>query len=97
MIREVERVYIRDNGKLAGGGAVLGAIGRRARQHHRQGRRPQGGYRGGAHGGFAGNAIERNNGDNGGRLAWQFGVRMPDDGRYTVTQWDNGDLRPATA
>ena len=95
VIREVGRVYVRDNA-TSGGGAVLGAIiggvlgstvgGGRGRTAATVG--------GAVAGGFAGNAIERNSNDHGGREAWQFTVRL-DDGRWaTVTQWDNGNLRP---
>jgi outer membrane lipoprotein SlyB len=95
VIDDVSRVYVREN-STTGGGAVLGAIiggvlgstvgrgdGRRAAT-----------VAGAVAGGFAGNAIERNGNDRGDREAWQFHVRL-DNGQWaTVTQWDNGDLRP---
>lgn len=95
VIREVERVYVNDN-STTGGGAVIGAIiggvlG--STLGHGRGRTATT-VAGAVAGGFAGNAVERNNNNGGGREAWQFRVRM-DDGRWaTVTQWDNGDLRP---
>lgn len=95
VIREVDRVYVRDNA-TSGGGAVLGAIiggvlG--STIGHGDGRKAAT-VAGAVAGGFAGNSIERNNNEGGGREAWQFRVHL-DDGRWaTVTQWDNGDLRP---
>lgn len=94
VVREIERVYIRDNA-TSGGGAVLGAIiGGILGNQIGHGRGRTAATVGGAvAGGFAGNAIERNS-SGGGREAWQFTVRL-DDGRWaTVTQWDNGNLRP---
>ncbi len=95
VIRDVGRVYVRDN-STGGGGAVLGAIIGGVLGNtlgHGRGRTATT-VAGAVAGGFAGNAIERNSGDNGGREAWQFRVQL-DDGRWaTVTQWDNGDLRP---
>lgn len=95
VIREVERVYVREN-STSGGGAVLGAIigGVLGNTIGKGDGRKAATVAGAVAGGFAGNAIERNGGDRGGREAWQFRVRL-DDGRWaTVTQWDNGDLRP---
>lgn len=95
VIREVGRVYVRDNA-TSGGGAVIGAIIGGVLGNtlgHGRGRVATT-TAGAVAGGFAGNAIERNSNDGGGREAWQFTVRM-DDGRWaTVTQWDNGGLRP---
>lgn len=95
VIKDVGRVYVRDNA-TSGGGAVLGAIiGGVLGNTLGHGRGRTATTVGGAVvGGFAGNAIERNSNDQGGREAWQFSVRL-DDGRWaTVTQWDNGNLRP---
>ena len=94
VIKEVGRVYVRDNA-TSGGGAVLGAIvGGVLGSTIGHGRGRTAATVGGAvAGGFAGNAIE-GNANGGGREAWQFTVRL-DDGRWaTVTQWDNGNLRP---
>lgn len=95
VIREVDRVYVRDNA-TTGGGAVLGAIIGGVLGNtlgHGRGRTATT-VAGAVAGGFAGNAIERNQNDGGGREAWQFGVAL-DDGRWaTVTQWDSEGLRP---
>lgn len=95
VIREVDRVYVRDN-STSGGGAVLGAIigGVLGSTVGKGDGRTAATVAGAVAGGFAGNAVERHGNDGGGREAWQFRVRL-DDGRWaTVTQWDNGDLRP---
>ncbi|NCT68438.1 MAG: glycine zipper 2TM domain-containing protein [Rhodanobacteraceae bacterium] len=95
VIRDVGRVYVRDNA-TSGGGAVLGAViggvlG--STLGHGRGRTATT-VAGAVAGGFAGNAIERNQNGGGGREAWQFNVQL-DDGRWaTVTQWSNDDLRP---
>ena len=95
VIRDVGRVYVRDNA-TTGGGAVLGAViggvlG--STLGHGRGRTATT-VAGAVAGGFAGNAIERNQNSGGGREAWQFSVQL-DDGRWaTVTQWSNDDLRP---
>lgn len=96
VIRDVERVYVREN-STTGGGAVLGAIIGGVLGNtlgHGRGRTATT-VVGAVAGGVAGNAIERNsNGGPGDRPAWQFNVRL-DDGRWaTVTQWNNDDLRP---
>lgn len=95
VIREVDRVYVREN-STGGGGAVLGAIIGGVLGNtvgHGRGRTATT-VAGAVAGGFAGNAIERNSNDGGDRPAWRFGVKL-DDGRWaTVTQWDNNDLRP---
>lgn len=96
VIREVGRVYVREN-STSGGGAVIGAIigGVLGSTVGRGDGRTAATVAGAVAGGFAGNAIERDsNGHGGGREAWQFQVRL-DNGRWaTVTQWDNDDLRP---
>ena len=95
VIRDVGRVYVRDNA-TGGGGAVLGAIIGGVLGNtlgHGRGRTATT-VAGAVAGGFAGNAIERNNNDGGGRPAWQFNVKL-DNGQWaTVTQWNNDDLRP---
>lgn len=94
VIRDVGRVYVRNN-STSGGGAVLGAIiGGVIGSTIGSGNGRTAATVGGAvAGGFAGNAIERS-GDQGAREAWQFNVNL-DNGRWaTVTQWDNNDLRP---
>lgn len=95
IIREVGRVYVRDNA-TSGGGAVLGAIigGVLGSTIGHGDGRTAATVGGAVAGGFAGNAIERNSNDGGGRPAWQFTVRL-DNGRWArVTQWDNDGLRP---
>ncbi len=96
VVREVGRVYVREN-STSGGGAVLGAIigGVLGSTIGRGDGRTAATVAGAVAGGFAGNAIERDsNGRGSDREAWQFQVRL-DDGRWaTVTQWDNDDLRP---
>jgi outer membrane lipoprotein SlyB len=95
VIKEVGRVYVREN-STGGGGAVLGAIigGVLGSTIGKGDGRTAATVAGAVAGGFAGNAIERNSNDRGDREAWQFQVRL-DDGRWaTVTQWDNNDLRP---
>lgn len=95
VVREVGRVYVRENG-TSGGGAVLGAIigGVLGSTVGRGDGRTAATVAGAVAGGFAGNAIERNSNDRGDREAWQFQVEL-DNGRWaTVTQWDNNDLRP---
>ena len=95
VIRDVGRVYVRDNA-TSGGGAVLGAIigGVLGSTIGKGDGRTAATVAGAVAGGFAGNAIERDSNDRGDREAWQFQVRL-DDGRWaTVTQWDNNDLRP---
>lgn len=96
VIKDVGRVYVREN-STSGGGAVLGAIigGVLGSTIGRGNGRTATTVAGAVAGGFAGNAIERNeNGGGGDRPAWQFHVRL-DDGRWaTVTQWNNDDLRP---
>lgn len=95
VIKDVGRVYVRDNA-TTGGGAVIGAIvGGVLGSTLGHGRGRTATTVGGAvAGGFAGNAIERNSNSGGGREAWQFQVLL-DDGRWaTVTQWNNDDLRP---
>lgn len=96
VVREVGRVYVRENG-TSGGGAVLGAIigGVLGSTIGRGDGRTAATVAGAVAGGFAGNAIERDaNGQYGDREAWQFQVQL-DNGRWaTVTQWDHGDLRP---
>jgi outer membrane lipoprotein SlyB len=96
VVREVGRVYVREN-STGGGGAVLGAIigGVLGSTIGHGDGRTAATVAGAVAGGFAGNAIERDsNGRGGDREAWQFQVRL-DDGRWaTITQWDNDDLRP---
>ncbi|HEX7768983.1 MAG TPA: glycine zipper 2TM domain-containing protein [Dokdonella sp.] len=96
VIREVDRVYVDDNG-TSGGGAVIGAIigGVLGSTIGKGDGRTAATVGGAVAGGFAGNAIERNqNRGYGGREAWQFTVRL-DNGRWArVTQWDAYDLRP---
>lgn len=95
VIRDVGRVYVREN-STTGGGAVLGAIigGVLGSTIGKGNGRTAATVGGAVAGGFAGNAIERNQNDRGDREAWQFHVKL-DDGRWaTVTQWDNDDLRP---
>lgn len=95
VIRDVGRVYARDNA-TSGGGAVIGAIigGVLGSTIGKGDGRTAATVGGAVAGGFAGNAIERNQNRGGGREAWQFTVRL-DNGRWaTVTQWDNDDLRP---
>lgn len=95
VIRDVDRVYVREN-STGGGGAVLGAIigGVLGSTIGKGNGRTAATVGGAVAGGFAGNAIERNSNDRGDREAWQFHVKL-DDGRWaTVTQWDNDDLRP---
>ena len=95
VIREVGRVYVREN-DTSGGGAVLGAIigGVLGSTVGRGDGRTAATVAGAVAGGFAGNAIERNSNGRGDREAWQFQVQL-DNGRWaTVTQWDNDDLRP---
>lgn len=95
VIRDIERVYVRDN-ETSGGGAVLGAIiGGMLGNTLGHGRgRTATTVAGAVAGGFAGNAIERNQNGGGGREAWRFNVRL-DDGRWAaVTQWEGDDLRP---
>lgn len=96
VIRDVGRVYVREN-STSGGGAVLGAIigGVLGSTVGRGDGRTATTVVGAVAGGFAGNAIERNeNGRGGDREAWQFHVKL-DNGRWaTVTQWNNDDLRP---
>lgn len=95
VIREVGRVYVRDNA-TSGGGAVLGAIigGMIGSTIGRGDGRTAATVAGAVAGGIAGNAIERDSNGYGGRPAWEFTVRL-DDGRWArVTQWENDDLRP---
>lgn len=95
VVRDVSRVYVREN-STGGGGAVLGAIigGVLGSTIGKGNGRTAATVGGAVAGGFAGNAIERNSNDRGEREAWQFHVKL-DDGRWaTVTQWDNDDLRP---
>ena len=96
VVRDVDRVYVREN-STSGGGAVIGAIIGGVLGNtlgHGRGRTATT-VAGAVAGGFAGNAVERNSNDGGGdREAWQFHVKL-DDGRWaTVTQWNNDDLRP---
>ena len=95
VIRDVGRVYVREN-STSGGGAVLGAIigGVLGSTIGKGDGRTAATVGGAVAGGFAGNAIERNSNDRGGREAWQFSVNL-DNGRWaTVTQFENDDLRP---
>lgn len=95
VIRDMDRVYVRDN-STSGGGAVLGAIigGVLGSTIGKGDGRTAATVGGAVAGGFAGNAIERNSNDRGDGEAWQFHVRL-DDGRWaTVTQWDPEGLRP---
>lgn len=94
VIQDVGRVVVRDN-STSGGGAVIGAIvGGVLGSTLGHGRGRTATTVGGAvAGGFAGNAIERNS-SGGGREAWQFHVLLDDGREATVTQWDNGNLRP---
>ncbi|HEY0178413.1 MAG TPA: glycine zipper 2TM domain-containing protein [Dokdonella sp.] len=95
VVRDVDRVYVRDNA-TTGGGAVLGAIigGVLGSTIGKGDGRTAATVGGAVAGGFAGNAVERNSNEGGGREAWQFHVKL-DDGRWaTVTQWDSGGLRP---
>jgi outer membrane lipoprotein SlyB len=95
VIRDVDRVYVREN-STTGGGAVLGAIigGVLGSTIGHGDGRTAATVAGAVAGGFAGNAVERNNNDGGGREAWQFFVRLDDGRSATVTQWDNANLRP---
>lgn len=96
VIRDIDRVYVREN-STSGGGAVLGAIIGGVLGNtlgHGRGRTATT-VVGAVAGGVAGNAIESNsNGGGGDRQAWRFSVKL-DDGRWaSVTQWNNNDLRP---
>ncbi|MDR2013601.1 MAG: glycine zipper 2TM domain-containing protein [Rhodanobacter sp.] len=94
VIRDVGQVYVRDNSTTGNGaalGAVIGAVFGNA--IGRGNGRTAATVAGAVAGGFAGNAIESSSNQDG-RPAWQFHVKL-DDGRWaTVTQWNNGNLRP---
>jgi outer membrane lipoprotein SlyB len=94
VIRDVGQVYVRDNSTTGGGamlGAVIGAVFGSALA--RGDARTVTTLAGAVGGGLVGNAIESDS-NQGGRPAWQFHVKL-DNGQWaTVTQWDNGNLRP---